>query len=99
MFQFIKVFPRSVQNHVNERAVVEAKRSAPARQQAWSKGLIGVQDFSSRGRVINRATGFPLLAWALIIVLMTLAVPPAAFAQVLYGSLTGNVTDQTGAVV
>src|SRR5262249_57238747 len=34
-----------------------------------------------------------------LLILLGLAMPRGAGAQVLYGSLTGNVTDQTGAVV
>src|SRR4029453_2059828 len=34
-----------------------------------------------------------------LLTLLPLAMPPGAGAQVLYGSLTGNVTDQTGAAV
>jgi hypothetical protein len=40
-----------------------------------------------------------LLVWAFIIILALLTIPQLAQAQVLYGSLTGNVTDQAGAVV
>jgi len=40
-----------------------------------------------------------ILARVLVGVLLALAVPRASHAQVLYGSLTGNVTEQTGAVV
>jgi hypothetical protein len=39
------------------------------------------------------------LGRALALVLVTTAVPHLAHAQILYGSLTGNVTDQSGAVV
>jgi hypothetical protein len=40
-----------------------------------------------------------VLARILMISLLALAIPPAGRAQVLYGSLTGNVTDQSGGVV
>ncbi|HEV8485788.1 MAG TPA: TonB-dependent receptor [Blastocatellia bacterium] len=40
-----------------------------------------------------------ILARALIVFLLALAIPHAGYAQVLYGSITGNVTDQTGAVL
>jgi Carboxypeptidase regulatory-like domain/TonB dependent receptor len=40
-----------------------------------------------------------ILARVLVGVLLALAVPRASHAQVLYGSLTGNITEQTGAVV
>lgn len=40
-----------------------------------------------------------ILAYILIVVLVGLSLPGAGYSQVLYGSLTGNVSDQTGAVV
>src|SRR6185503_10321608 len=40
-----------------------------------------------------------VLARLLILLLLALAVPRAGYAQVLYGSLTGNVTDPAGAIV
>ncbi|MGH9767481.1 MAG: carboxypeptidase-like regulatory domain-containing protein, partial [Blastocatellia bacterium] len=39
------------------------------------------------------------MTWISILTLMLLAMTSAAYAQVLYGSLTGNVTDPSGAVV
>ena len=47
----------------------------------------------------NRAMRSAPPAWIFILVLLALAMPLAASAQVLYGSLTGAVTDQSGAVV
>jgi hypothetical protein len=40
-----------------------------------------------------------LVARVLILLLVALAIPRPNYAQVLYGSLTGNVTDQNGAVI
>ncbi|HJQ31096.1 MAG TPA: TonB-dependent receptor [Pyrinomonadaceae bacterium] len=40
-----------------------------------------------------------VLAWAFVLSVASLAAPRAARAQVLYGSLTGNVTDSAGAAV
>ena len=45
------------------------------------------------------ATRFAALACAFVITVMTLALSSAAHAQSLYGSVTGNVTDQAGASV
>ena len=60
----------------------------------------GTGSISGIGSESNRRHARPgILARALVIFLLALAVPHAAVAQVLYGSLTGNVTDQTGAVV
>ncbi|MGH9833859.1 MAG: carboxypeptidase regulatory-like domain-containing protein, partial [Blastocatellia bacterium] len=47
----------------------------------------------------SRAIRYAPPAWIFILVLLSLALPSAASAQVLYGSLTGNVTDPSGAVV
>ncbi len=53
---------------------------------------------SPQVKLHDRATGTALL-WVFILTLISLAMPRAAHAQVLYGSLTGNVTDQNSAVV
>lgn len=47
----------------------------------------------------SRAARSAVLARLLIMLLLALAVPRANYAQVLYGSLTGNVTDPAGAIV
>src|SRR5215510_567028 len=48
---------------------------------------------------IEMITRSALLALVSVLSLGLLAMPRAAYAQVLYGSLTGNVTDPTGAIV
>ena len=51
---------------------------------------------------LNSAANFrptSLTMGILMLVLTGLLIPGAAYAQVLYGSLTGNVTDQKGAAV
>ncbi|HZS03604.1 MAG TPA: TonB-dependent receptor [Blastocatellia bacterium] len=53
---------------------------------------------SLQGRLHHTGRGVAPLAWVFILALISLA-PQAARAQVLYGSLTGNVTDQTGAAI
>src|ERR1044071_9512126 len=47
----------------------------------------------------RRFSLLPLLAWALVLSVTSLTLPGATHAQVLYGSLTGNVTDSAGAAV
>src|SRR6266498_1435803 len=42
---------------------------------------------------------FSTMARLLVLMLLVFVAPPAARTQVLYGSLTGNVTDQKGATV
>jgi hypothetical protein len=96
MFHFTKVFPRSVQTQIHERVVEAANRPQKSLSRARTKGLTRVGRTFKCGQ---RATGLSLLAWALIIALTSVSLSPAISAQVLYGSLTGNVTDQAGAVV
>lgn len=47
----------------------------------------------------KRSKGSAILAWALTATMIVLVMPRSLSAQVLYGSLTGNVSDSTGAVV
>jgi hypothetical protein len=62
-------------------------------------------DCESQPRLALLAVGFkvrggsPAAALALVAMLLGLGVPRPISAQVLYGSLTGNVTDQSGAAV
>ncbi|MBV8857972.1 MAG: TonB-dependent receptor [Acidobacteria bacterium] len=53
---------------------------------------LGIKSHKDSGR-------FVALAWALVLSVTSLTLPGAARAQVLYGSLTGNVTDSAGAAV
>ncbi|MEO7191029.1 MAG: carboxypeptidase regulatory-like domain-containing protein, partial [Vicinamibacterales bacterium] len=50
-------------------------------------------------RAIPPTTARPRLAWGLVVSLLCLIPASSGHAQVLYGSLTGNVTDQSGAVI
>src|SRR5262245_24125304 len=56
-----------------------------------------------RGTSINQLTGPTMKAQSVLMMLLTLllalSIPRTAAAQVLYGSLTGNVTDQSGAAI
>src|SRR5258708_5035610 len=63
-------------------------------------GLTGMKCEADRGSVSKFVQAFTKFnIGALLVLVVTLALPYAAFSQVLYGSLTGNVTDQKGAVV
>jgi hypothetical protein len=56
-----------------------------------------IKTVSRRGQD-NAQSWLGILSWVFVIT-VSLVIPRAAHAQVLYGSLTGNVTDQAGAVV
>jgi hypothetical protein len=59
----------------------------------------GALSSTTQPRQSQRAARPAVLVPVLIISIVSLAAPRAADAQVLYGSLTGNFTDQAGAVV
>src|SRR5262245_30815963 len=59
-----------------------------------------MEDFMNMRQFIRRLSRYSLCAGAsLAALLLALMIPQTAGAQVLYGTLTGNVTDSTGAVV
>src|SRR5580698_9996147 len=56
--------------------------------------------FQHKGCQVARARNFRLPLWAVSILALTLAVSyPPANAQVVFGSLVGNVTDATGGAI
>jgi hypothetical protein len=99
MFRFTKPFPLTVQDHTNWWSIGGGKRSQQTRHQAVAEGSKSVPTSKLKFKLNSPATGLTLLVWALMISLVSLTVPPMAYTQVLYGSLTGNVVDQAGAVV
>ncbi len=62
---------------------------------AFTRRVESHEDCKSR----KHSGPFGLLVWALVLSVTSLTLPGAARAQVLYGSLTGNVTDSAGAAV
>ena len=64
-----------------------------------TRAIPRIAQFIGERWLLEGITRPALLAGASILILVLLAMPGAVQAQVLYGSLTGNVTDQTGAVV
>src|SRR5215213_4641698 len=99
MFQLIEAFTRRVEGHYDRRPVQTAGRLRQTRPQA-SAAAPGGGPLPGRGTESrNFPKLFAVLAWALVLSVTSLTLPGAARAQVLYGSLTGNVTDPAGAAV
>ncbi|HKV38561.1 MAG TPA: TonB-dependent receptor [Blastocatellia bacterium] len=90
---FRSAFSRTERRHAWEGPAENATYSKQALPR--SKGLSSGLGLTSR----LPASPSQILAPVVIIALLILALPRIGFAQVLYGSLTGNVTDQTGAVI
>src|SRR5690348_2308767 len=97
MFQFTERFSRLTPNHNPELAV--HKPLERSKRRGHGAAAFNAPNAACRFNLNRLAKGHPMLTWALIGALLLLAVAPAAGAQVLYGSLTGNVTDQAGAAV
>ncbi len=76
-----------------------AKESSTTSHYRSRRRSAGSPSGQARSGVRKPATQPAVLAGLLALFLLALSIPHAARAQVLYGSLTGNVTDQTGAVV
>ncbi|MFL6208568.1 MAG: TonB-dependent receptor domain-containing protein [Pyrinomonadaceae bacterium] len=98
MFHFTRALPRRMWQQSNQQLIKEAKccqqvqhyiAAAGAETETRTEPLIAAANFALRYLVLASA----------LIMLMSLALPRAAHAQVLYGSLTGNVTDPAGAAV
>src|SRR5918994_5644950 len=98
MFQFTRAFTRRLKCHNDRQPVQRADRSRQLRhvtaEGPWSSSLSGLA-----GRSNNSSKRLTVLAWVLILSVAYLAAAPTTRAQVLYGSLTGNVTDPAGAAV
>lgn len=90
MLEFTEAVSRTKSHHVRQR-IVESKqiRRGARVPENGSISRFG-NESNSRAAVIARL---------LVLLLVAMAVPRAGYAQVLYGSLTGNVTDPAGAVV
>ena len=93
MVHLMKAFSRSERFHVGRRQ--EKAISCPRRR----SGAAGRTNVATEFRSTSRSSLSAAVARVLILLLVALAMPHANHAQVLYGSLTGNVTDQAGAVV
>jgi hypothetical protein len=92
MFPFTRRFPHNTRFLTAGDQRVEAGNVAPRSSEGGSASasLLSVFSAHTRRRITVRL---------LILLLVALALPRAAHTQVLYGSLTGQVTDQKGAAV
>src|ERR1051325_2009813 len=88
MYQLSNMFHRKSQEQRQEKMGARRRSSSPPRRGASTP---------NGGRKVSVYVA--VFAWLLIPCLASLALPHPASAQVLYGSLTGNITDPTGAVV
>jgi outer membrane receptor protein involved in Fe transport len=91
MFRFNKPFPLTVQKNTNQQSPEKGKNR---------QSRENLESASSRrsGRQQNRyKASFTILVWALVVSMFALSLPAAAISQVLYGSLTGNISDSAGA--
>ncbi|MFL6331964.1 MAG: carboxypeptidase regulatory-like domain-containing protein, partial [Pyrinomonadaceae bacterium] len=99
MFQLTRAFTLRVESHEDRRPVREVSRPRQSRPHAAAVAPEGGPLSSSGAQSHNRPRLLTALAWAFILSVTSLALPAATHAQVLYGSLTGNVTDSAGAAV
>src|SRR5215210_7335223 len=88
MFQLNRAFTRRVES-------LKDRRPRPDAAEAPEGGTLSGLGTESH----NRSWLLNVVAWAFILSVTSLTLPGAARAQVLYGSLTGNVTDSAGAAV
>ena len=97
MVHSTEAFSRREQCNAGRRRVEETGHAKHAQRGARRSAAGTTAGLRLReGRRGRRGEG---LARLLILLLLTMAVPRATGAQVLYGTLTGNVTDPAGAVV
>ncbi|HKS40747.1 MAG TPA: TonB-dependent receptor [Blastocatellia bacterium] len=90
MLEFTKAVSRTKWRHAERWRVAGKQTRHGVRVPEHGSTSRFESESNSRGAVLARL---------LILLLLALAVPRADYAQVLYGSLTGNVTDPAGAIV
>src|SRR5829696_4137131 len=99
MFQLTRVFPRRAESQNDRRPAREVSLSRQSRPHAAAEATAG-GPLSGRGTGTGEHPGLlTVLTCAFILSVTSLTLPVATHAQVLYGSLTGNVTDSAGASV
>src|SRR5258705_3538419 len=95
MFVLTTAVSRRERDHTEwVEAVKRTGRGLRSTRGSGNGSISGIGSESNR-----RSARSGILARALVIFLLALAVPHGAVAQVLYGSLTGNVSDQARAAV
>jgi len=98
MFKSSRTYPSNVWNVSGPWPIKTPEPSGPPSQTAavsTENGSVSSLEIKSN----HHATSFSILAGILAITLISLTISGAVHAQVLYGSLTGNVSDQKGAAV
>ncbi len=99
MFQLTRAFTRRVESQNDRRSAREVSRLRQSRPRSAAGATAG-GSFSGRGTKTGEYSGlFAVLTCAFILSVTSLTLPGATRAQVLYGSLTGNITDSAGASV
>src|SRR4051812_4366326 len=99
MFQLTRAFTHRVESHEDRRSVREVSRPRQSHPHDAAVATEGGPLSGSGAQSHKRPRLFAVLAWAFILSVTSLTLPAATHAQVLYGSLTGNVTDSAGAAV
>ena len=94
MFHYTEAFSYRERCNAEKRAVKYTQQAQRCAKRSGG-GIPSDRQTQSNSRARRRAG----LAQILILFLLTLSVPRATNAQVLYGTLTGNITDSAGAVV
>src|ERR1044072_971160 len=96
MFQLTRAFTRRVESQHDEQPVQEVGRLRQSRPHATAD-IPKVSLHSGWGaKSYNCSRLLAVLACRFILYVTSLTLPGTTHAQVLYGSLTGNVTDSAG---
>src|SRR5215472_16434609 len=97
------MFPLIARSHAEyrgKRRLSEGnRRRSQVRGRRYSQNSDNGSGLRPGAVALNRTAGSPVVILILVSMLIGLGVPRPISAQVLYGSVTGNVTDQNGAVV
>src|SRR5712691_8677859 len=99
MFHFTRRFPHNAQGHVERFLTAGDQRVKAVQGNVAHRSSEGGLASASLLGAISAHTCRRITVRLLIVLLVALVVPCGTHAQVLYGSLTGNVTDQKGAAI
>ncbi len=99
MFQLTRAFTRRVESQNDRRPAREVRRLQQSRPHSAAGATAGGSFSGRRTKIGEYSRLFTALTCAFILSVTSLMLPGATHAQVLYGSLTGNITDSAGASV